>query len=339
MSTEAIRQLTMLEAAVPPKERTRRKLGNAQNTIHYIEQARQTANEQLQYNLANETNMLANLLVQRKKLPNFYFIEEARNSRIPQKTFNSWNIKDWPYRPIKKTEHLRDITLVLLRVRIRLWHYPADETYWDAQKRLIDRVTHLKDTGLTHNQIALAVGKSHSTLSDILSKTEGKRTRHCPWELLDRLDRLEQNEQQLAEDEMAEDRILRRRQQERPEPPSPISIQEMTRQIKAKVILPGDNCLKCGAPWNHLVLTKEKHPGYPEAEYRLCTNCGRENITGEIRPLIERRGACGHCGAQWHHLKRQEERAQDSSLIYLCLNCCDESRVPALHKTAEHQTG
>ena len=337
MSDQTAAQLTMLEIEPVQREKTRRKLGNAQNTIHYIEEARQAAHEQLQYSLASETSLLAYMLIQQKKLPNFYFIEEAKKAEIEPGIFNSWNIKDWPFRPVRRKDQLQDITLVLLRVRIRLWQYPQEETYWQAQDRLINRVRSLKKNGWTHNQIAQESGKSHSTLSEILTKCEGKRTRHCPWDMLEKLGKLEEKSKKIQEEQVKEKKAERKRNrvEQPPEPPSPITTREITRQIKEKRILPGDNCRRCQAPWSSMGPTREAHPLYPDTEYYKCFQCGQENLIGEIRPLIERRGACGHCGAGWHHMTKQDEKARDGSLVYLCMKCYDESRIIALTKTAK----
>lgn len=218
--------------------------------------------------LLQATTELVQLLVIRKKLPHFYFVDAAALAEISPHTCRQWKVSTWPLTRELDQNRLYKIYEILLKVYLRLIYYPASETYPQAIERLKVRIIYLKAFGLTHNQIAIQAGVSHKTLADILDKPpeEAHRNRRCPWELLEKLSTAEDTAKQRKENRIQASHYWLRGENQEEEilkPPPP----EAT-------INPGDNCTKCSMPWSHL------HEDGQDAwgnTIMTCRTCGKNN--------------------------------------------------------------
>ena len=280
-----------------------------QEDLNLLAQAGKEAQEIAQIWLANEARNISNHLLRTKRLPRFYFHEEAENIGIPQDVHKSWRIRDWPYVRINKDPRFRDIVQVLYRVNLRLIKYPVHETYIEAIRRLRERVDYLKSLpGITHNQISQHLRVSYKTLQELLQKEDGGkfRPRHCPWWMLERLEN--------AQTELALDAHLNlHRADTAPEDTETASELDglldttscpevrQSQMVQEPIIQPGDRCWNCNASWATLTYDGTK-PGEPNILVHICATCARPSLTEA--PFIERYGPCGSCGAPWHNLKK-----------------------------------
>ena len=297
-----------------------------QEDLNLLAQAGKQARELAQIWLANEARNMINHLVRTKRLPRFYFHEEAEKIGVPQDIHKNWRIRDWPYARINRDPRFRDIVEVLYRVNLRLIKYPLHETYVEAIRRLRERVEHLKALpGITHHKLSQHLRVSYKTLQELLQQEDGGKYRplHCPWWMLERLEN--------AHIELALDAHLNLSQQNDAgvmdletaymlddlldETPYPEVRENQT--IEEPMVQPGDRCWRCDAPWPTLTYDGTK-PGEPNILVHVCACCGRPSLTQT--PFIERYGPCGSCGAPWHNLHKSGNDQQGNG-IHKCTQC------------------
>ena len=148
-----------------------------QEDLNLLAQAGKQARELAQIWLANEARNMINHLVRTKRLPRFYFHEEAEKIGVPQDIHKNWRIRDWPYARINRDPRFRDIVEVLYRVNLRLIKYPLHETYVEAIRRLRERVQHLKILpGITHHKLSQHLRVSYKTLQELLHRRTAAST-------------------------------------------------------------------------------------------------------------------------------------------------------------------
>ena len=296
-----------------------------QQDLNLMAQAGKQAQELGQIWLAHEARNIINHLIRIKRLPRFYFHEEAKKIGVPQDIHKNWRIRDWPYGHIDRDPRFREIVEVLYRVTLRLIKYPVHETYIEAIRRLRERVEYLKTLpGITHNQLSQHLRVSYKTLQELLQKEDGakSRPRHCPWWMLERLEN--------AHIELALDAHLNL-QQAHPGVKDPVTGSELdilidntpypevreSQTVMEPMVQPGDRCWRCKAPWPNLTYDGPK-PGEPNILVHICAICGRPSLTET--PLIERYGPCGSCGAPWHNLKKSGTDQQGNG-VHKCAHC------------------
>ena len=304
----------------------------AQAAAHELLQAQAAARRLMRYSLPEHANLLGHLLVVEKRLPNFYFNQAALEMGEPAQAQRCWSPKAWPLRPRQDEDRLRSILQVLLKVYLRLCRYPETETYAGATERLKDRIGALKEKGFSHNRIAQHLRMSHRTLADITGREVPGRPRHCPWEMLERLEDAETGI--IA----AVHRSLIRRPPRQAGPTLEDLESAGLLQRAGDCIRPGQGCLKCGAAWTHLYENGRNARGIP---VYTCRTCGRDNPvnlpeeededeTGLDFPppeeFIQRYAPCRKCGAPWHNLGRDGVDPRGNT-VYTCAICAHRNRV------------
>ena len=271
------------------------------------------------------TRILINSLLVRKKLPQFYFHEEAKRAGIKQSNTRSWRIREWPNAKIRNRDKFHGITEVLLRVQLRLWRYPAQETYWQANSRLKRRLRDLMRSGYSHNRIAQHLKMSFKTLKEILAKEERVRCRpkHCPWTLLQQLknaekeiDRKSTMTPSPAELKRAEDREEAIREEHN-------ALERAKDELEEHTILSGGNCWNCNAGWPSLRYECDTD-GYPKYRWFKCYECARDNFT-EI-PRIDMYAECGTCSRPWPNL-RKVDLDPSGLTVRLCMMCLSHNII------------
>ena len=270
------------------------------------------------------TRILINNLIVRRKLPHFYFHEEARRADVDPEITRAWRIKEWPTSKLRNKDKFHCITQVLLRVELRLWSCPPDETYWDANKRLKRRLKELMKQGHSHNKLSQYLRISFKTLKEILAKEERKRCRpkHCPWTYLKVLEN--------ADDDLKRKKVISNTVQDRkPRNRDQAALEEHEALERARVrmieqvIQPGDRCWNCDASWAALRYEGDTEPPERYRWYK-CYECERDNFTP--LPKIEMYGECGTCGRPWPNLKKRGTDAEGNT-IRMCVICLSHSVI------------
>ena len=285
------------------------------------------ANELTTYSLLKHANMLAHLLIAKKELPQFYFIDAAAEIGIPPQACRYLKLQTWPINHQRNPRKLRHIAHILTKVYLRILPHPESETFPQAMRRFRDRVAELKEMEISHNRISQHLRISYKTLQDIMENPENlkHRPRHCPWTMLESLEHAEEEIDRSIHYRVNSEAWLKARGEgsEVDIPPN-----------KSKFTKPGSNCHKCNASPVHL---------YPDGRdasgnlIRTCRICGVDNLSPpdstvegcNLSPhnVIERYAPCWSCGGPWHNLTKA---GQDSYgyAIYTCILCGDTNRLP-----------
>ena len=287
-----------------------------------FQEALQIAAKHWTYSAIMHANMLAHLLIAKKQLPSFYFIEAAAEIGIPPQSCRYLKLNTWPISPQRNQERLRDIVQILTNVHLRVLHYPETETYPEAMQRLRKRVEHLIVTGITHNRVAQHLRVSYKTLKDILDNPDNvtHRPRHCPWAMLNRL--------KHAEDEIDTATHYRLGS----EPSARYRANQISNELPPpddSILVPmGSPCYKCSASPVHL---------YPDGKdawgniIRTCRICSTNNVSPpqnlRTDDIIERYAPCWSCGGPWHNLGKNGID-QEGYTIYICVLCSEKNRLP-----------
>ncbi len=301
-------------------------------------EANRDAELTLSQSMAAEANRMARILAPRE-LPDFYFTEAGNEIGVSSKTVRDWKLNAYPIPQGGREETILYRTNILIRVYLRLKNAPEGETYLQAMLRLQARIGELLDLGFTRNQIAQQLLMSFRTLKDLIERdhlreTEANRkTTHCPWSLLARLSRAEEeiDERVRQQPEMQDRRILHEGldfnnpadELELPPPGASIKI--------------GDDCGKCGAGWPNLREDGEDAWNRP---VMVCMICGSENALdtdpgepeeADFAPppeeeFIERYACCRECRAYWNHMKKDRTDRWNNT-VYICLRCTAVNRV------------
>ena len=271
------------------------------------------------------TRILINNLIVRKKLPQFYFHEEARRAGINPANSRSWRIKEWATTNMRNRDKFKGITEVLLRVQIRLWNYPHQETYWQANSRLKRRLRELMRSGYTHNRIAQHLNMSFKSLKEILAKEERVRCRpkHCPWELLENLKKADKAIDRRAT--MSPTPAEQKRAQERRQAEAQYqeALKRARDNMEDHIIPTGGGCWNCNAPWSSLRYECDTDD-YPKYRWFKCYQCERDNFTEA--PRIVPYSGCGTCHRPWPNL-RKVDIDPDGNVVRLCMNCLSHNII------------
>ena len=303
-----------------------------------LQQAQSTAAELIAYSMSTETAMNAHYLYVRKRLPTFYFTQAANDTGVTPAMYRCWRSSNHSHQAQPNDRKLLLMSEILCRVKLRIHRSPPDETYQGALERLRLRVEEVKDSGITHNKIAQYLRMSYRTLIDITEEnSEDKhRPRHCPWELLERLQNAEERINTHAHIKSGDFRDVRTDRNMEPVPPPP----------DMQFIQRFENCLKCNATWTHLYYDGVE--AYGNCVY-TCMTCGQHNLirnpldemedeaplpVGEGPPreeFIQRYGECRRCNAPWHNMYR-EGTDRWGHTEFICMQCREVNRVVTKQK-------
>ena len=279
------------------------------------------------------TRILIHNLIVKKKLPQFYFHEEARRAGINPSNSRSWRIREWSLAKMRNRDKFHGITEVLLRVQLRVWPFPKEETYWQANSRLKRKLRELMRSGYTHNRIAQHLNMSFKTLKEILAKEQRLRCRpkHCPWQLLDQLkqaDRAIDTRATMSPTPAEQKRAQERKQAEAHELQA---LEQARKDMEEHIIPTGGSCWNCNGPWASLRYECDTDD-YPKYRWFKCYECERDNFT-EV-PRISPYSDCGTCKRPWPNL-RKVDIDPDGNTVRLCMMCLSHNIVVKKKITAE----
>ena len=298
--------------------------------------------ELFRYSAIEHANIMGGLFRQRR-IPIFYFNQAAEEMGLPTQICRQWRVMEWPVARTRDTQKIDGILELYLKVFTRISSYPNGETFPEAMTRLAARIKELEGPRMTKNQISQHLRMSFRTLLDVLEKAQkvdtptvrNTRQRHCPWELLERLDHIEEETQEQKEKQSQHKRVQREYSSQGPRiPPTPPEGAILTTR--------NGICGKCKSSWVHLYETEENTWGYM---VMACRACGANNMLVEKEPEdnsddpmldpnahhIERYAPCGNCSSPWHNLTR-DDNLENGSTVYLCMICSEINIVPPRQK-------
>ena len=269
---------------------------------------------------------------QQRHIPIFYFIEAAEEMGIDGQTCRQWRVGQWPITRVRDPRRIEGMLEIYLKVYIRLRQHSKVETFPDAMRRLKRKINELElERKISPNQISQHLRMSFRTLQDIRSKSNtynNNRQRNCPWDLLDRLETIEEDLKEQKKSRVNRPRIQREYFTQGPQvPPEPPPGMVTIRR--------GQSCPKCQASWIHMYPSGENSWGYT---LMTCRVCGKDNPIqkeyeedDENNPtrFVERYAPCWNCKYPAHNLKRVGSD-QDGNTNYICLVC---SKINTVLKT------
>ena len=313
---------------LPTIESIQNKLAMAQNTVAELTAAQQSASMMNRFTITNTYRDLSRLLIVGKQLPPAYFRDAAEEAGIDKAIFRKWKPDRWPNQAIKSEETLNDITETLLRVWIKVFPYPQ-ETYWQAHTRCVEMIHWIhNEHDISYNQIANYLLLAHSVLTDILAKTKEnpRQPKHDPWGMLEQLDVAPEKIKE-AHSTPRKSRHTLQHSQTRDYHQNIASRQAVIADLKQRSIPEGDDCPKCGAPWQNLTLVSRHHE-FKTLKELSCMPCGATVYCGPIIPyMTHRRGPCEHCGAPPNNLSKLRD-SRSGRAIMLCKACNECSIRP-----------
>lgn len=312
--------------------------------------------EELPYSTYDKANELSNLLIVQKKLPTFYFAQAAYELNIPPHIYKYWRANSWSLRPIDDQDKLQKTLHILTKVHNRLAQYnTGTETYPQAMTRLKKRINALETSGISYNRISNHLHISFRTLSDIskLTYTGRQRPRHCPWEMLKRLETAENDIPRFNHSHILSRGAPRGKKAAHDKDPT------KSMPNPAAFTPTGGPCTKCAALWPNLY-----HDGTDAHGNSIftCRLCGKTNLVTpnpapqdstnginrhpdtpipvhqhhltthqhqdtSIPPYVQRYTNCWNCSAPWHNLSRDSKDTLGFT-SYTCLICTETNIVP-----------
>ena len=156
-------------------------------------EAQVTAIQITEFSMRQQSLILLRYLVDIKLLPSFYFKEAAKELCIASKDHRADHFLSYRENPKPIIEH-RNTMAILIRVYLRIFQSPEQESYAAAMQSLKNRYQQLKEQGYSHNKLSQHLHMSHHALTEAVadySDNKQQRPRHCPWELLRQLDNAE----------------------------------------------------------------------------------------------------------------------------------------------------
>ena len=265
------------------------------------------------------TRILVYDLLEKKRIPQFYFHEEARRSGISHQETRGWRIREWPTAPFANKSVLNNITRVAMRVTLRLWETEHGDNYWKANARLQRRIRDIMDQGITHNRLAQYLRMSFKSLKIILDKDEDSHTRpkHCPWQLLKQLEHAEREILHHNPNPAYLAHLKRQKQESQEKRQENEALRNAQQQRESRTINQGDKCPKCNAPWASLQFD-EQLPGHPVYDQYRCMICSGEAYVKA--DAIDMYGECTQCGSPWNNLNRNYHDGQGRT-VRICRRC------------------
>lgn len=236
---------------------------NAQLTLLDIHRSAATI---LDFSIGFYNPTLLRHLIEVKQLPGFYFLDAAQEMGLSGEDWKNWTIAEWTEHPPPLEPAL--LAELLIKVLLRIIHYPEAEPYPSAANRLLERYQRLTADGYSHNKLAQHLEITHHQLSRIIRNAAGDtktRPRHCPWRILELL--------ADAETEISTKPVRPETEyqpvnaQPDPElPPRPADFRYLTSRQAP--------CLHCRAPAHNL--KPDGHNAWGDRVY-LCTICAHNN--------------------------------------------------------------
>ena len=168
-------------AAVPAPARR----PNAQLTLLDVHRS---AAKILDFSIGFYNPTLLRHLIEVKQLPGFYFLDAAQEMGFTSEDWKNWAIAEWVEHPPALEPAL--LAEMLIKVLLRIIHYPEAEPYPTAASRLLERYQQLTADGYSHNKLAQYLEITHHQLTRIVRNAGGDtktRPRHCPWRILELL--------------------------------------------------------------------------------------------------------------------------------------------------------
>ena len=290
---------------------------------------------------------LSALLIVKKQLPSFYFKQTAQEIHAPRHVFRYakatlWqpDLELWLARLKREREQRRHHVLeVMVRIYLKIIATPKDETFPEAMERLRSRIVELHDgtptrKGISYNQMSQHIRIPYRPISHIAREGRDFNGTYCPWALLDKLQDAEQEIGASVHQRTIQNGVTRNDSGAR-DPKLP-SLPGTTNQF----ILPGQNCMKCDAPWSHMY--EDGQDAWGNHVY-TCRTCGKNNPVAppsqEYDKLdipnpsmyIEKYGRCWNCQAPWHNFTRDGDDPWGNPL-YVCVLCSQVNIVATTQK-------
>ena len=290
---------------------------------------------------------LSALLIVKKELPSFYFKQTAQEIHAPRHVFRYakaalWqpDLELWLARLKREREQKRHHVLeVMVRIYLKIIATPKDETFPEAMDRLQSRIVELHDgtetrKGISYNQMSQHIRIPYRPIRDIAHEGHDFNGTYCPWALLDKLQDAEQEIGATVHQRTIQNGVTRNDSGAR-DPKLP-SLPGTTNQF----ILPGQNCMKCDAPWSHMY--EDGQDAWGNHVY-TCRTCGKNNPVAppsqEYDKLdipnpsmyIEKYGPCWNCQAPWHNFTRDGNDPWGNPL-YVCVLCSQVNIVATTQK-------
>ena len=239
-------------------------------------EAQVTAIQINEFSMRQQSLIMLRYLVDIKLLPAFYFKEAAKDLCLASKEHRVDQFLHYRENPKPIIEH-RNTMAILIRVYLRIFQSPEQESYNTAMQNLKLRYQELKDQGFSHNKISQHLHMSHHALTEAVAESSDdrqQRPRHCPWELLRQLDNAEEtiNRRPVSRRESAiyidEERDI----------PLPTEAEQGFVYIERY-----DPCGHCGAPPHNLNL--DFNDVYNNAVYQ-CVICSKLSRIMAKKPAI-----------------------------------------------------
>lgn len=298
-------------------ERESRPQQDEPSVNEFLESCQREAREINQRFLERQCRLLMIMLVQVRGLPGFYFREEARKAGIRKEGYRKWNIREWPPEKLGNEQETREMTQVLLRVQLRLWHYQEPATYAEALRKAGQELDKALESGLSKNKLSQRIRVRNQALAAIrLADPDRPLEGVCPWEILNRLQEEPEKGPRLVD-------LAPPKEENRPEekgPPLP-----KTPNPRNEVAF-GSSCHHCQAGWPTLRFDSATWIAESSWHVYLCYNCSRENLVKP--PEQERYGPCANCRAPYHQLRGTVKDAGGNT-VKNCLSCKRSVLVPA----------
>ena len=311
---------------------------------------------ELPFTTLEEANRLSNLLKVQKKLPSFYFAQAADELTIPSHVYKQCR-RSWDLHPVEDESKVKDTLRILNQVVKRLALYKSGlETYPQAMFRLKKRVNQLARSGISYNRIANYLHISFRTLSDIskLTYNERQRPRHCPWEMLKKLQNAENdipkfNHSHILSRGAPRGRKAAHEKLDLNSAPDPANFTTLN-----------GNCVKCNASWPNLYADgQDPHGNF----IYICRLCSKSNLVqdtplepiprGKKSPVpsqppphqpslpptapppspydakryVVRYTRCWNCSSPWHNVLK-DSKDENGYTTYICIICTETNIVP-----------
>ena len=290
---------------------------------------------------------LSALLIVKKELPSFYFKQAAQEIQAPVHVLryakrNLWNAdtERWLTRIKREREPRRHHILeVMVHIYVKIAATPPEETFNQAMDRLQTRIIELKEGtetkgSISYNQMSQHTRIPYRPISDIAKLGHEYKGAYCPWWLLNKLQNAEEEITTAVHPRSIQNGVVR--SEPGAKDPGLPSLPNTANQY----IIPGQNCIKCGASWSHMY--EDGRNAWDSIIY-TCRTCGKNNPVSppqdeyDLMDLpnpqmyIEKYDRCWNCQAPWHNFTRDGDDPWGNSL-YVCV-LCSQVNIVSLNQT------
>lgn len=275
------------------------------STKEFLEASREEARRIIRDGIEKQCRDQMNLLVGRRKIPPYYFRQEAQAAGVDREVYQKWHIRDWPPRDFGDNQELFSIALAVLKVHLRLFSHQEPETYEEAMRQVSERIAQALESGRSRHSLSQEIRIRNPALETLLEREPGREVESvCPWEILKRLSRHNGSAPRLPG-------VSLRKGESLAQPPVP--------EIHPhNEVDHGDNCHHCGAGWPTLAFESAGWIGLRAWHIYTCQSCTRDNLVQP--PDQETYGPCANCSMPYHHL-RGRTKDSDGNTVKNCLSC------------------